>query len=245
MSNDVQPTISFKNVSKKFTYSHEQPQSIQETLISAFGRRQRHPKRNLWAVNDLSFDLYPGQSLGIIGRNGSGKSTVLKMIARIIRPTSGQVAVRGRVSALLELGAGFSFIARQKRIQVDNDDYYIDLLFFNRKLKRLLVIELKLGDFKPADKGQMELYLRWLDKYERQEGELPPIGLVLCAGKKRETVELLALENSGIRVAEYMTELPSRKVLEQKLHAAIVQAKKTFENRLELIAGKEDDEPTH
>jgi predicted nuclease of restriction endonuclease-like (RecB) superfamily len=145
---------------------------------------------------------------------------------------------------LLELGAGFSFIARQKRIQVDNDDYYIDLLFFNRKLKRLLAIELKLGDFKPADKGQMELYLRWLDKYERQEDELSPIGLVLCAGKKRETVELLALENSGIRVAEYMTDLPPRKVLERKLHAAIEQAKKTFENRPELTAGKDDDEPT-
>jgi predicted nuclease of restriction endonuclease-like (RecB) superfamily len=145
---------------------------------------------------------------------------------------------------LLELGAGFSFIARQKRIQVDNDDYYIDLLFFNRKLKRLLAIDLKLGDFKPADKGQMELYLRWLDKYERQADELPPIGLVLCAGKKRETVELLALENSGIRVAEYMTELPPRKVLEQKLHAAIEQARKTFDNRRELIAGNDDDEPT-
>ena len=143
---------------------------------------------------------------------------------------------------LLELGAGFSFIARQKRIQLDNDDYYIDLLFFNRKLKRLLAIELKLGDFKPADKGQMELYLRWLDKYERQEDELPPIGLVLCAGKKRETVELLALENSGIRVAEYMTELPARKVLQQKLHAAMEQAKKTFEHRLELTAGNDDDE---
>jgi predicted nuclease of restriction endonuclease-like (RecB) superfamily len=145
---------------------------------------------------------------------------------------------------LLELGSGFSFIARQKRIQVDNDDYYIDLLFFNRKLKRLLAIDLKLGDFKPADKGQMELYLRWLNKYERQPDELPPVGLVLCAGKKRETVELLALENSGIRVAEYMTELPPRKVLEQKLHAAIEQARKAFDNRRELTAGNDDDEPT-
>ncbi len=137
-----------------------------------------------------------------------------------------------------------AFIARQKRIQVDNDDYYIDLLFFNRKLKRLLAIDLKLGDFKPADKGQMELYLRWLDKYERQADELPPIGLVLCAGKKRETVELLALENSGIRVAEYMTELPPRKVLEQKLHAAIEQARAAFDHRRELTAGNDDDEPT-
>ena len=107
MSNNTQPAISFKNVSKRFTYSREQPQSVQESLASLFGRRQKYPKKDLWAVNDLNFDLYPGQSLGIIGRNGSGKSTVLKLIARIIRPTSGQVAVRGRVSALLELGAGF------------------------------------------------------------------------------------------------------------------------------------------
>jgi len=145
---------------------------------------------------------------------------------------------------LLELGAGFSFIARQKRIQIDSDDYYIDLLFFNRKLKRLLAIELKLGDFKPADKGQMELYLRWLDKYERQEDEKPPIGLVLCAGKKRETVELMELENSGIRVAEYLTELPSREILEQKLHTAIQQAKRDFKHRLEPPVGNQDDEPT-
>jgi predicted nuclease of restriction endonuclease-like (RecB) superfamily len=145
---------------------------------------------------------------------------------------------------LLELGAGFSFVARQKRIQVDDDDYYIDLLFFNRKLRRLLAIELKLGDFKPADKGQMELYLRWLDKYERQEGELPPVGLVLCAGKKRETVELLALENSGIRVAEYMTELPPREMLERKLHTAMEHAQKTLANRIEPATGKDDNEPT-
>jgi predicted nuclease of restriction endonuclease-like (RecB) superfamily len=129
---------------------------------------------------------------------------------------------------LLELGAGFSFIARQKRIQVDNDDYYLDLLFFHRRLKRLVAIELKLGQFKPADKGQMELYLRWLDKYERQVGEKPPIGLILCASKKHETVELLELEKSSIRVAEYLTELPPREVLEQELHKALTQARQRF-----------------
>jgi predicted nuclease of restriction endonuclease-like (RecB) superfamily len=98
---------------------------------------------------------------------------------------------------LLELGVGFTFVARQKRIQVDNDDYYLDLLFFHRRLKRLVAIELKLGEFKPADKGQMELYLRWLDKYERQPDEKTPIGLILCSGKKQETVKLLALEQSA------------------------------------------------
>lgn len=126
---------------------------------------------------------------------------------------------------ILELGAGFSFVARQKRIQVDSDDHYIDLLFYHRILRRLVAIDLKLGDFKPADKGQMELYLRWLDKHERQADEGAPIGLILCAGKKHETVELLELERSGIRVAEYLTELPSRKILEKKLHKAIEYAR--------------------
>ena len=126
---------------------------------------------------------------------------------------------------LLELGSGFTFVARQKRIQVDSDDYYIDLLFFHRKLRRLVAIELKLGDFKPADKGQMELYLRWLDKYERQDGEETPIGLILCAGKKHEAVELLELEKSSIRVAEYLTELLPRNTLERKLHDAIITAR--------------------
>lgn len=135
---------------------------------------------------------------------------------------------------LLEVGAGFSFIARQKRIQVDSDDYYIDLLFFHRKLRRLVAIELKLGDFRPSDKGQMELYLRWLDKYERQSGEEKPIGLILCAGKKHETVELLELEKSSIRVAEYLTELPSRKVLKQELHRALGQARQRFALRQQL-----------
>ena len=135
---------------------------------------------------------------------------------------------------LLELGGGFSFIARQKRIQVDNDDYYLDLLFFHRILRRLVAVELKLGDFKPADKGQMELYLRWLDKYERQSGEEKPIGLILCAGKKHETVELMELEKSSIRVAEYLTELPSREVLERELHKALIQARQRFTLRQQL-----------
>ncbi len=125
---------------------------------------------------------------------------------------------------LLELGVGFTFVARQKRVMVDNDDYYLDLLFFHRGLRRLVAIELKMRAFRPADKGQMELYLRWLEKYEMKEGEELPIGLILCAGKKQETVELMALEQSGIRVAEYLTELPSREALEARLHQAIAAA---------------------
>jgi len=126
---------------------------------------------------------------------------------------------------LLEFGAGFTFVARQKRITIDNDDYYIDLLLFHRGLRRLVALELKLGDFKPAHKGQMELYLRWLTKYELQPGESLPIGLILCAGKKEETIELLELDQSQIRVAEYLLELPPKETLAHKLHAAIQSAR--------------------
>ena len=131
---------------------------------------------------------------------------------------------------LLELGQGFAFVARQKRMTLDGDDFYLDLLFFHRGLRRLVAIELKLDNFKPAYKGQMELYLRWLDRYERQPGEEAPIGLILCAGKKQETVELLQMEVSGIRVAEYLTELPSRELLEQKLHQVMLAARKRQES---------------
>jgi predicted nuclease of restriction endonuclease-like (RecB) superfamily len=126
---------------------------------------------------------------------------------------------------LLELGNGFSFVARQKRIQLDGDDYYIDLLFYNRKLKKLIAIDLKIGEFKPEYKGQMELYLRWLEKYEKQEDEQSPIGIILCTGKKEEQIELLELEKSGIHVAEYLTVLPPKEVLQKKLHQAIEYAK--------------------
>lgn len=126
---------------------------------------------------------------------------------------------------LLELGGGFAFVERQKRIVLDGDDYYIDLLFFHRRLRRLVAIELKIGEFKPADSGQLELYLRWLDRHERQPHEDAPIGILLCAGKKRETVEILDLDARGIHVAEYITELPPRDVLEAKLHEAIAAAR--------------------
>jgi predicted nuclease of restriction endonuclease-like (RecB) superfamily len=131
---------------------------------------------------------------------------------------------------LLALGAGFAFVERQKRITLDGDDYYIDLLFFHRRMRRLVAIELKIGDFKPADSGQVELYLRWLDRHERQPSEEAPLGIILCAGKKRETVEYLGLDARGIHVAEYLTELPSREVLEERLRRAIEAAR----NRLVL-----------
>lgn len=126
---------------------------------------------------------------------------------------------------LLELGSGFAFVERQKRITLDGDDHYIDLLFYHRRMRRLVVIELKIGDFRPADSGQVELYLRWLDRHEREPGEEPPVALLLCAGKKRETVELLDLGRSGIHVAEYLTELPPREVLRKRLHDALLVAR--------------------
>jgi predicted nuclease of restriction endonuclease-like (RecB) superfamily len=126
---------------------------------------------------------------------------------------------------LLELGAGFSFVARQRRIQLDSDDFYIDLLFYNRKLRRLVAIELKLGEFRAEYKGQMELYLRWLAKYDQEPGDLPPLGIILCTGKKHEQIELLELDKSGIHVAEYLTVLPPREVFQQKIHEAMVQAR--------------------
>lgn len=127
-------------------------------------------------------------------------------------------------SFLLELGTDFAFLSRQKRLTIDGRDYYIDLLFFHRRLRRLVAIELKIGEFQAADKGQMELYLRWLAKYEQAPGEDAPLGLILCAGKSSEHVELLQLEQSGIRVAEYVLEVPPPDVLRAKLHQMIQRA---------------------
>ncbi|WP_020470758.1 PDDEXK nuclease domain-containing protein [Zavarzinella formosa] len=132
---------------------------------------------------------------------------------------------------LLELGTGFAFVERQKRITLDGDDYYIDLLFYHRRLRRLIVIELKLNDFKPADSGQVDLYLRWLDRHERQAGEEAPLAIILCAGKKKETVEYLDLGPRGIHVAEYLTELPPPNVLRERFRRALADTRARLENR--------------
>ncbi|MBX7208854.1 MAG: PDDEXK nuclease domain-containing protein [Verrucomicrobiaceae bacterium] len=128
-------------------------------------------------------------------------------------------------SFILELGIGFAFLERQKRMQIDSKDYYLDLLFYHRKLKRLVAIDLKLGDFEAADKGQMELYLGWLKRHAVEPAEGAPLGMILCAGKNDEHVELLELASSGIHVAAYWTKLLPKKQLEQKLHQAVVRAR--------------------
>jgi len=131
---------------------------------------------------------------------------------------------------ILELGQGFTFIERQKRMIIDGEDFKLDLLFYHRKLKRLIAIDLKLGKFKAAYKGQMELYLRWLQKNETEPSEKAPLGLILCAEGNNEQIELLQLSKSGIKIAEYLTELPSKKLLQKKLHQAIEFSKKRLGN---------------
>ena len=141
--------------------------------------------------------------------------------------------LRDLESFILELGKGFTFVERQKRMIIDGEDFYLDLLFYHRKLKRLVAIELKLGKFEAAHKGQMELYLKWLDKYDKQEGENQPIGLILCAESSREQIELLEMHKDGIMVAEYWTELPPKHELEQKIHSLLLEAKERIaRNRL-------------
>ncbi|MFZ4593482.1 MAG: PDDEXK nuclease domain-containing protein [Verrucomicrobiaceae bacterium] len=133
--------------------------------------------------------------------------------------------LREMESFILELGVGFAFLERQKRVTVDGVDHYLDLLFYHRNLRRLVAVELKLADFKPGDKGQMELYLGWLNRYERKEGGEAPIGLILCAGKRQETIELLNLERSGIQVSSYWTEALPKAEMERKLHEAVALAR--------------------
>lgn len=134
---------------------------------------------------------------------------------------------------IIEIGTDFAFLARQKRIAIDNRDYYLDLLFYHRRLKSLVAIDLKIGEFDAAFKGEMELYLAWLEKHESVEGENPPIGLILCAGKNPEHVELLQLHKTNIKVADYFTILPPKEVLLDKLHKAIAIARNRLSNREE------------
>ena len=140
---------------------------------------------------------------------------------------------------ILELGKGFAFVERQKRMIIDGEDFYLDLLFFHRKLRRLVAVELKIDRFKAAYKGQMELYLNWLNKYERQDGEESPIGLILCAETGSEQVELLNMQKDNIMVTEYWTNLPPKKLLEEKLHSALIEVRERLAERGLLEGGGE------
>ena len=137
---------------------------------------------------------------------------------------------------ILEFGKGFAFVERQKRMIIDGDDYHLDLLFYNRYLKRLVAVELKQGKFQAEYTGQMKLYLGWLDKYERQDGENAPVGLILCAESSREQIELLKLDRDGIVVAEYWTALPPKKEFEVKIRALLVEARERLERRKLLLS---------
>jgi hypothetical protein len=158
-------------------------------------------------------------------RDASGELDFLGLNDRYLERDLEDAILREMEQFLLELGAGFTFVARQKRLLIDDDDFYLDLLFYNRKLRRLVAIEQKLGTFKAEYKSQMELYLRWLARYEQEPDEQSPIGIILCAGKKQEQIELLELGKSGIHVAEYLTVLPPRETLEAKLHQSIELAR--------------------
>ena len=165
--------------------------------------------------------------LDLLGLNGAYSERDLE--SAILREIEG---------VLLELGTGFTFVARQKRMSVGKDDFHLDLLFYHRHLHRLIAVELKLESFQPAHIGQMELYLRWLDKYERLAGEEAPIGLILCSAADAEQVELLELDAKSIRVAEYLTELPPLPLLRARLQQAIAHARESAVRQLLNEGGK-------
>ena len=153
--------------------------------------------------------------------------------------------IRELESFLLEFGKGFAFVARQKRIRFDDDDYYLDLLLYNRNLRRLVAVDLKIGPFKPSDAGQMDFYLKWLDRYERKDGEEAPIGLLLVAKSNREVLELMELHKDGIMVAEYWTEVLPKQDLQEHLNEILRSARERLARR-GIIAGietaEEDDD---
>ena len=136
---------------------------------------------------------------------------------------------------ILEMGSDFAFLARQKHFVLDGKDYFMDLLFFHRTLRRLVLIELKLGEFEPQDKGQVELYLRWLEKYERAEGEEKPIALILCAEKSQETIELMELNNGRIHVAQYLTKMPPKRIVGEKIIASDSKCKRAVRTEGRIV----------
>jgi predicted nuclease of restriction endonuclease-like (RecB) superfamily len=152
-----------------------------------------------------------------------------------------EAIIRELEKFILEFGKGFAFVERQKRMIIDGQDFKLDVLFYNRYLKRLVAVELKRGQFHARDSGQMKLYLKWLNRYERQEGENEPIGLILCAeGNNREQIELLEIDMDGIMVAEYWTTLPPKAEFEQKIQTILIETRERLEQRNLLILNEDD-----
>jgi len=151
-----------------------------------------------------------------------------------------EAIIRELEKFILEFGKGFAFVERQKRMIIDGQDFKLDVLFYNRYLKRLVAVELKRGQFHASDSGQMKLYLKWLNRYERQDGENEPIGLILCAeGNNREQIELLEMDKDGIMVAEYWTTLPPKAEFEKKIHAILAETRERLARRKLLLPGEE------
>ena len=148
-----------------------------------------------------------------------------------------QAILAGLEKFILEFGNGLTFVARQKRMTMDGVDFTLDLLFYSRELRRLIAIDLKITAFKPAHKGQMEFYLKWLNRYNRYDGENEPIGLILCAKANRGQIELMELDKSGIAVAEYWTVLPPKDIFEKKIQEILLEARERIERRKMLPNG--------
>ncbi len=138
-----------------------------------------------------------------------------------------------------DMGSDFCFLAKQKRMSTEKNDRFLDLLFFHRGMRRLIAIELKFTAFEPEHAGQMEWYLKWLDKHERRPGEEKPLGIIICSDKDQEDIELMELGKNGIHVTQYLTELPPKEILEQRLKKMIEIAREKYE-RLKLISKDEE-----
>ncbi|MGI9256080.1 MAG: PDDEXK nuclease domain-containing protein [Salinispira sp.] len=121
---------------------------------------------------------------------------------------------------ILELGKGFLFESRQKRISFDEDHFFVDLVFYNRLLRCYVIIDLKIGELKHQDLGQMQMYVNYFDRYVKLEDEQPTIGIILCKKKKDSLVEITLPKNANIHAAKYQTYLPDKELLKKQLDEA-------------------------
>jgi predicted nuclease of restriction endonuclease-like (RecB) superfamily len=161
------------------------------------------------SVNDLIKDPYIFEFVGLpVHRSFSESELEEELINKL-------------EEFLLELGRGFTFVARQKRITIDEEHFYVDLVFYNRFLRSFVVIDLKIGKLKHQDIGQMMMYVNYYDRVEKQEDENPTVGIILCRDKSKALVEMtLPKDNSQIFASKYLTVLPDkeefRKLLEER-----------------------------